>query len=162
MPSFDIVSKLKNDELQNAVDNANREITNRYDFRGTEASFKLDKTENTVKLDAPEEFQIQQMDDIFRQKLVKRGIDVMSAKFGDCSRSGKRTLQEVTFKEGIDKELGKKIVKAIKDSKIKVDAKMDGDAVRVTGKKKDDLQAVISLIRSGKFDLPLQFDNFRD
>ncbi len=162
MPSFDIVSKLKKDELQNAVDNANREVTNRYDFRGTESKFTLNKEDLSVKLDAPEEFQITQMDDIFREKLVKRGLEVTLAKFGDITRSGKRSLQTVTFKEGIDKELGKKIVTAVKNARLKVEAKIEGDSVRVSGKKKDDLQAVIALIKAGKFEQPLQFENFRD
>ncbi|MBO6257722.1 MAG: YajQ family cyclic di-GMP-binding protein [Succinivibrio sp.] len=162
MPSFDIVSKIKKDEVQNAVDNANREVTSRYDFRGTDSSFTLDKTDNSVKIDAPEEFQVQQMDDIFRQKMVKRGLDIMSAEFGEITRSGKRSIQTVTFKEGIERELAKKIIKAIKDAKIKVDAKIDGDAVRVSGKKKDDLQLAISLVKSGDFEQPLQFENFRD
>ncbi|MCR5536276.1 MAG: YajQ family cyclic di-GMP-binding protein [Succinivibrio sp.] len=162
MPSFDIVSKLKKDEVQNAVDNANREVSSRFDFRGTESSFEFDKNANQVKLSAPEDFQIQQMDDILRQKLIKRGLDVMMADFQEITRSGKRSLQTVTFKEGIDKELGKKIIKTIKDAKLKVDAKIDGDAVRVSGKKKDDLQSCIALVKAGKFEQPLQFDNFRD
>ena len=162
MPSFDIVSKIKKDEVQNAVDNANREVTSRDDFRGTDSSVTLDKTDNSVKIDAPEEFQVQQMDDIFRQKMVKRGLDIMSAEFGEITRSGKRSIQTVTFKEGIERELAKKIIKAIKDAKIKVDAKIDGDAVRVSGKKKDDLQLAISLVKSGDFEQPLQFENFRD
>ena len=142
MPSFDIVSELKKDELQNAVDNANRELQSRYDFRGVEASYTLVKAENLVKLEANEDFQIQQMD----------------------TRSGKRSLQQVVFKEGIDKELGKKIVKLIKDAKLKVDAKMNDDTVRVQGKKRDDLQAAIAAVKAKAGDLgqPLQFNNFRD
>ena len=154
MPSFDIVSELKKDELQNAVDNANRELQSRYDFRGVEASYTLVKAENLVKLEANEDFQIQQMDDILMQKLIKR----------DITRSGKRSLQQVVFKEGIDKELGKKIVKLIKDAKLKVDAKMNDDTVRVQGKKRDDLQAAIAAVKAKAGDLgqPLQFNNFRD
>lgn len=164
MPSFDIVSELKKDELQNAIDNANRELQTRYDFRGVEASYTLVKAENLVKLEANEDFQIQQMDDILMQKLIKRGIEVTCAEFKDLTRSGKRSLQQVLFKEGIDKELGKKIVKLIKDEKIKVDAKMNDNMVRVQGKKRDDLQAAIALIKSKAQDLvqPLQFTNFRD
>ncbi len=162
MPAFDIVSKLKKDEVQNAVDNASRELSTRYDFRGVEAAFAFDKANNTVKLEASEEFQIQQMDDILRQKLVKRGIEATAATFGEITRSGKKSLQSVTFKEGIDKDLGKKIVKIIKDAGLKVDAKINGDVVRVTGKKKDDLQAAIAAVRSAKIDQPVQFDNFRD
>lgn len=164
MPSFDIVSELKKDELQNAVDNANRELQTRYDFRGVEASYTLVKTENLVKLEADEEFQIQQMDDILTQKLIKRGIDVGCAEFKDITRSGKKSLQQVAFKEGIDKELGKKIVKLIKEEKIKVDAKMNDDTVRVQGKKRDDLQAAIAAVKAQMSELgqPLQFTNFRD
>ena len=141
MPSFDIVSELKKDELQNAVDNANRELQSRYDFRGVEASYTLVKAENLVK-----------------------GIEVTCAEFKDITRSGKRSLQQVVFKEGIDKELGKKIVKLIKDAKLKVDAKMNDDTVRVQGKKRDDLQAAIAAVKAKAGDLgqPLQFNNFRD
>lgn len=164
MPSFDIVSELKKDELQNAVDNANRELQTRYDFRGVEASFELIKTDNTVKLTADEEFQIQQMDDILMQKLIKRSIDPSCAEFKEITRSGKKSLQQVVFKEGIDRELGKKIVKIIKDEKIKVDAKMNDDTVRVQGKKRDDLQLAIAAVKAKQGDLgqPLQFNNFRD
>lgn len=162
MPSFDIVSKLKKDEVLNAVDNANRELQTRYDFRGVEASFNFDKALNEVKLEASEEFQIQQMDDILRQKLIKRNIEATAAEFKEITRSGKKSIQVVSFKEGIDKELAKKIIKIIKDSKIKVDAKINDDIIRVTGKKRDDLQAVIALVRSSKIEQPLQYENFRD
>lgn len=162
MPSFDIVSKLKKDEVLNAVDNANRELQTRYDFRGVEASFNFDKASNEVKLEASEEFQIQQMDDILRQKLIKRNIEATAAEFKEITRSGKKSIQVVSFKEGIDKELAKKIIKFIKDSKIKVDAKINDDIIRVTGKKRDDLQAVIALVRSSKIEQPLQYENFRD
>lgn len=162
MPSFDIVSELKKDEVQNAVDNANRELDTRYDFRGSEAKFEFNKANNELKLEAQEDFQIQQMDDILFSKLVKRNIEVSATKLGDITRSGKKSIQIVTFKEGIDKELAKKIIKEIKDSKIKVDAKINDDTIRVTGKKRDDLQAVIALVRAKDFNQPLQFNNFRD
>ena len=162
MPSFDIVSEIKKDELQNAVDNANRELQSRYDFRGVEAAFTLNKQELTVKVEADEEFQVQQMDDILRGKLVKRNIEATAAEFGEITRSGKKSIQTVKFKEGIDKDLGKKIIKLIKDSKIKVDAKINDDTVRVSGKKRDDLQAVIALVRGAEFSQPLQYNNFRD
>ena len=162
MPSFDIVSKLKKDEVLNAVDNANRELQTRYDFRGVEASFNFDKASNEVKLEASEEFQIQQMDDILRQKLIKRNIEATAAEFKEITRSGKKSTQVVSFKEGIDKELAKKIIKIIKESKIKVDAKINDDIIRVTGKKRDDLQAVIALVRSSKIEQPLQYENFGD
>lgn len=162
MPSFDVVSELKKDELQNAVDNANRELSTRYDFRNVEASFTLQKEEAAVKLEAPEEFQIQQMDDILVNKLIKRGIEAGYATIGEITRSGKKSLQTVSFKEGIDKDFAKKIIKMIKDAKLKVDAKINDKTVRVTGKKKDDLQAVIALLRKAEFDQPLQYQNFRD
>ena len=162
MPSFDIVSKVKKDEIQNAVDNASRELSSRYDFRGTESSFSLSKEDLSVKLDAPEEFHIQQMDEILRQKLAKRGIEAASAEFSAVSRSGKRSIQKVTFKQGIDRELAKKIIKTIKDAKLKVDPKVFDDAVRVSGKKRDDLQSAIALVRSAGFEQPLQYENFRD
>ena len=161
MPSFDIVSEIKKYELQNAVENANRELQTRYDFRNTDASFTLNKQDCIVKLEADEEFQIQQMDEIFTSKLVKRNIEITAAEFGEITRSGKKSIQEVKFKNGIDKELGKKIVKLIKDAKIKVDAKMNDDTVRVTGKKKDDLQAVIALCRNAQLGQPLQYQNFK-
>ena len=162
MPSFDIVSKLKKDEVQNAVDNANRELSTRYDFKGVDAQYNFDKTKNEVKLEADEEFQVQQMDEILRMKLVKRNIEATAAEFGDITRSGKKSIQSVSFKEGIDKELDKKIIKIIKDAKIKVDAKINDDIIRVTGKKRDDLQATIALVRESKIEQPLQYENFRD
>src|SRR5574344_493721 len=162
MPSFDIVSKLKKDEVQNAVDNANRELSTRYDFKGVDAQYNFDKTKNEVKLEADEEFQVQQMDEILRMKLVKRNIEATAAEFGDITRSGKKSIQSVSFKEGIDKELAKKIIKIIKDAKIKVDAKINDDIIRVTGKKRDDLQATIALVRESKIEQPLQYKNFRD
>ncbi len=162
MPSFDIVSKLKKDEVQNAVDNANRELSTRYDFRGVEASYNFDKSKNEVKVEAQEEFQVEQMNEILRMKLVKRNIEATAATFSEITRSGKKSIETVSFKEGIDKELGKKIIKIIKDAKLKVDAKINDDIVRVTGKKKDDLQATIALVKSSKIEQPLQYENFRD
>ncbi len=162
MPSFDIVSEIKKDEVQNAVDNASRELQTRYDFRGSDAKFEFVKADLIVKLEADEDFQIQQMNDILLSKLIKRNIEVTAAKFSDITRSGKKSVETVEFLQGIDKELGKKIIKEIKDAKIKVDAKMYDDSVRVTGKKRDDLQAVIALIKSKDFKQPLQYNNFRD
>lgn len=137
-------------------------MQSRYDFRGVDAKYEYVKQDNEVKLEANEDFQIQQMDDILLSKLAKRNIDMTAAKFGDITRSGKKSIQKVEFKEGIDKELGKKITKLIKDAKIKVDAKMNDDTVRVTGKKRDDLQAVIALVREAELGQPVQFNNFRD
>lgn len=162
MPSFDIVSEIKKDELQNAVENANRELQTRYDFRNTDAKFDLQKQTCIVKLEADEDFQIQQMNEILTNKLAKRNIEITAAEFGAITRSGKKSIQEVQFKQGIDKELGKKIVKIIKDAKIKVDARMNDDTVRVSGKKRDDLQEVIALVRGSNLGQPLQYQNFRD
>ena len=162
MPSFDVVSEIKKDELQNAIENANRELSTRYDFRGVDACFTLNKEDLTVKAQALEEFQIEQMKDILLNKLVKRGIEITCAEFKEITKSGKNSVQQIVFKEGIDKDLGKKIIKLIKDAKLKVDAKINDKTVRVTGKKKDDLQAAIALLKNAKLDQPLQYQNFRD
>ncbi|MBZ6070971.1 YajQ family cyclic di-GMP-binding protein [Aeromonas schubertii] len=160
MPSFDIVSEVQMNEVLNAVDNANRELSTRFDFRGVEASFTLSK--EVVKLEADADFQLKQMVDILREKLIKRGIDTNSMTVGASVHSGKRFSLEVSFKQGIEKETAKKLVKLIKDSKIKVQAAIQGDEVRVTGKKRDDLQEAIALIRGAELDQPFQFQNFRD
>jgi len=165
MPSFDVVSEVDKHELTNAVDQTNREISNRFDFKGIEA--KLEQSDDDVILKADAEFRISQMRDIFHNKLVKRGIDINSLAEGDVEESlseatQKITAQKITVKQGIDKEIAKKIVKQIKNSKMKVQAAIQGDQVRVTGKKRDDLQAVMRLLEEGDIDLPLQFTNFRD
>ncbi len=160
MPSFDVVSEISNDEVRNAVENASRELETRFDFRGVEASFEW-KPEETI-VAAEGDFQIKQMLDILRNKLVKRGVDpdVMSTEKAD--HSGKVTKTRVTFKEGIEQDLAKKIVKTIKESKVKVQAAIQGDKIRVTGKKRDDLQATMALLREANLGQPLQFNNFRD
>ncbi|WP_064603573.1 YajQ family cyclic di-GMP-binding protein [Photobacterium sp. J15] len=160
MPSFDIVSEVDNVELKNAVDNANRELATRFDFRGVEASFELNK--EVVKVVAEADFQIQQMMDIFRGNLAKRGVDARAMELKDIVHSGKTFYQEVLFKQGIDSLTAKKVVKAIKESKIKVQASIQGEKVRVTGKKRDDLQATMTLVREAELGQPFQFDNFRD
>ena len=160
MPSFDIVSEVEMNEVRNAVENANRELATRYDFRGVEASFELN--DNKVKLAADAELQLQQMRDMLRGALIKRGIDVRVLDAGSIVRSGKRHVQEMSFLQGIDSALAKKLVKKIKDSKIKVQASIQGEQLRVTGKKRDDLQQVIALLRAEEQDQPLQFNNFRD
>ncbi|MCR5085369.1 MAG: YajQ family cyclic di-GMP-binding protein [Succinivibrionaceae bacterium] len=162
MPSFDVVSEIKKDELQNAVENANRELLTRYDFRGVEASFTLNKEELSVKMEAAEEFQVQQMEEMFRIRLSKRGIAPGAAEYGEICRSGKKSYKVATFKEGIDKELGKKVIAIIKKSGLKVDPRQNGEVIRVTGKKRDDLQAAIALIKGADIDKPLQFENFHD
>ena len=160
MPSFDIISEVEAVELRNAVDNANRELSTRFDFRGVEASF--DYKDESVKLTAQDDFQLKQMRDILRSNLTKRNVDpnAMEAKAAD--QTGRTWHQTVIFKQGIETDVAKKIVKLIKDNKVKVQASIQGDKVRVTGKKRDDLQAVMALVRSGELGQLFQFDNFRD
>lgn len=160
MPSFDIVTEIEMPELQNAVDNANREITTRFDFRGVEASFS--RNENVVTLEAQGDFQLQQMMSILRDKCVKRSIDTSGIETKEVQISGKTHKQDAVFKQGIDKDVAKKLVKLIKDSKMKVQASIQGDQVRVTGKKRDDLQQAIAQIKQADLGQPFQFNNFRD
>lgn len=160
MPSFDIVSEIDNAEVRNAVENAERELSTRFDFRGVEASFSWTAKETTVS--AESDFQLTQMVDILRNKLIKRGIDADTMNVGDPVHSGKTYNLKVSFKEGIDQATAKKIVKLIKDSKIKVQAAIQGEQLRVTGKKRDELQQVIALVKEGKLGQPFQFNNFRD
>ncbi len=160
MPSFDIVSEVNMHEVHNAVDQANREIGTRFDFKGSSAKFELDKESITMIGDG--DFQLKQMKDVLVPKLAKRGVDVSSLESGDVQPSGKGAKQVLTVRQGIDSELAKKIVKLIKESKMKVQASIQGDKVRVTGKKRDDLQEAIAMLRQADLDLPLQFNNFRD
>jgi hypothetical protein len=160
MPSFDIVSEVNLQEVRNAVDQANREISTRFDFKGTNA--KVEHTEIKINLTAQNEFQLKQMFDILENKLIKRGIGVGSLTIGKVNTNLNEARQEITIKQGIDSELAKKLVKIIKDSKMKVQTAIQGEQVRVTGKKRDDLQEVIALVRQQKIELPLQFTNFRD
>ena len=160
MPSFDVVSEIDNHELTNAVDQANREIATRYDFKGSDASIELKGM--TMTLDATGDFQVQQMHDILYNKLIKRGIDTRCLDQGKINPRGLRVSQEITVREGIDKETAKKVVKLIKDAKLKVQAAIQGEQVRVTGKKRDDLQSVMSMLKESDIGLPLQYNNFRD
>ena len=160
MPSFDIVSELNAHEVSNAVDQANREVGTRFDFKGSGANFEL--KELVITLNAKAEFQLKQMLDILLLKLSKRGIDVSCTKFEEPVVLGQTAKQVVTLREGIDSELGKKLQRLIKDSKIKVQAAIQDKQVRVTGKSRDDLQEVMRLARNAKLDMPLQFTNFRD
>jgi uncharacterized protein YajQ (UPF0234 family) len=161
MPSFDIVSEVDKHELSNAVDQANRELANRYDFRGTEA--RVEQLEKVLTLHADSDFQLDQLLDILRLKLVKRGIEVSCLEVKDPIGNGKMRKQDVIVREGVDKDLSRKIVKMIKESKIKVQAQVQGDSVRVTGKKRDELQQIIAMLRGNEqIDMPLQFNNFRD
>lgn len=160
MPSFDIVSKIDMHEVTNAVDQANREVTTRFDFKDTNSRFEL--REDKIILTSPTDFQLKQMKEILTNKLTKRSVDTRSFDYQDAVTSLKEAKQEVIIKQGLDKDAAKKIIQQIKDGKFKVQAAIQGDQVRVTGKKKDDLQAVISFLRTEKQDLPLQFENFRD
>lgn len=160
MPSFDIVSEVDHHELANAVDQANREVSTRFDFKGTDSSFEVDG--NVVTLKTESEFQLGQMLDMLYAKLAKRGVDLEAVEAGEPVIQAKTATRQVTIKEGIDKELAKKIVKQVKASKIKVQAAVQGDQVRVTGKKRDDLQQVIAMLKEVELGLPLQFTNFRD
>jgi len=161
MPSFDIVSEIDKHELTNAIDQANREIGNRFDFRGTDA--RVEQSDKVLTIHADSDFQIDQVLDILRLKLVKRGIEVSCLEVKDSVGNGKMRKQDVIIREGIDKDLSRKIVKMIKDSKAKVQSAVQGESVRVTGKKRDDLHGVMALLRDNdKVDMPLQFNNFRD
>ena len=160
MPSFDIVSEVDTHELTNAVDQANRELTTRFDFKGVEASYELD--EATIKQSAPSEFQLQQMTDILRARLIARKIDARCLEFGDIETNLAGARQTVTVKQGIEREIAKKLQTAMKDAKLKVDSQINGDKLRVNAKKRDDLQAAMALLRAGEYGVPLQFDNFRD
>ena len=161
MPSFDVVSKLDLHELTNAVDQANRELGNRFDFKGSGAEFERTE-EMIVTLKAQAEFQLKQMLDILKQRLASRHIDIRCAEIADPELHLGSAKQKVTLKQGIDQPLAKDIVKRIKDAKLKVEAQIQGDKLRVSGKKKDDLQGAIALLRGADLKMPLQFENFRD
>ncbi|MDA0787972.1 MAG: YajQ family cyclic di-GMP-binding protein [Proteobacteria bacterium] len=160
MPTFDVVSEVQSNEVTNAVDQANRELKTRFDFRGIEAGFEW--RDGQIHLSAEAEFQLEQMMDILRGKLVKRGIDPNVMDIQDVEHSGKTYHQNVVIREGIDGDLARQIVKLVKDQKMKVQVAIQGDQVRVTGKKRDDLQQVITLLKGADLKVPLQFNNFRD
>jgi len=160
MPSFDVVSEIDLHELTNAIDQANREVSTRFDFKGSDARFKQNEAE--VTLYASGEFQLNQMLTILRSKLSKRNIDLGCLQIEPFEQSGKEVKQKVIFRQGVDSTVSKAIIKKIKDSKLKVQAAYLEEKLRVTGKKRNDLQDVIALLKQGDFDLPLQFGNFRD
>jgi uncharacterized protein YajQ (UPF0234 family) len=160
MPSFDIISEVDLHEVGNAVDQASREVGTRFDFKGSNAQFTLNGTE--LSLAAESDFQLQQMREILYGKFAKRGVDTGSLKTDPPQSAGRQVKQTITLIQGIESTLAKKIVKLIKDSKMKVQAAIQGDKVRVTGKKRDDLQECIAFLRGAGLDQPLQFDNFRD
>jgi uncharacterized protein YajQ (UPF0234 family) len=161
MPSFDIVSEVDMHELSNALDQSNREVGTRFDFKGTDASFELDNDSN-IKVSAEADFQIQQMLEILRSKMVKRGIDIKSLEEGDVQLVGQKANMIVTVQQGIEADIARKIVKAVKEAKLKVQTAIQGEKLRVTGKKRDDLQQVMALLKDGSYGVPLQYDNFRD
>ena len=161
MPSFDVVSELDKHEVTNAVENAVKELDRRYDLKG-KGSFEFKEKDLTVNLTAEADFQLEAMIEILKLALVKRKIDVQCLEVKDAYASGKLMKQEAVLKEGIDKELAKKIVAHVKDAKLKVQAAIQGEQVRITGKKRDDLQDAIAALRAKEFGMPLQFNNFRD
>jgi uncharacterized protein YajQ (UPF0234 family) len=160
MPSFDVVSEISAHEVMNAVDQANRELQTRFDFKNTKCVFELE--ELTVKMKAEAEFQLKQMLDILRVRLAKRGIDQLCVDPKDPDTNLAQATQDVELKHGIDQETGKKLQKLIKESKLKVQAAIQGDKLRITGKQRDDLQDAMAMMRKAKVDVPLQFNNFRD
>ncbi len=161
MPSFDIVSEVNTVELRNAVDQANKEIGNRFDFKGSDA--RIEQADTTLTLYADDDFKLGQVYDVLIGKLAKRNVDVRSLKKGNMEKiGGDKVKQAITVRTGVDQELGKKIVKLIKDEKLKVQASIQGDTVRVSGAKKDLLQEAIALVRKSVTDYPLQYQNFRD
>jgi hypothetical protein len=161
MPSFDIVSQVNEQEVKNAVEQANKEITNRYDFKGSDARVEMTRLDLAVFAD--DEFKLGQVMDVLRQRLAKRSVDVRCLELGGVEKiSGDKVKQPVKVKVGIPVEKGKEIQKLIKDSRLKVQGSIQGDAVRVSGAKKDDLQNAIQLVKKAVTDVPLQFTNFRD
>jgi len=160
MPSFDAVSEVDLQEVANAVDQTRREVGTRYDFKGTSAV--VEQAEAKIQLIGDNEFQIEQIKDILFQKLAKRGVDIQALIVGKIEIANQRARQSLDVQQGIPQETARRIIKLIKDAKLKVQAAIQGDKVRVTGKKRDDLQAAIALLRAAELDVPLQFDNFRD
>lgn len=160
MPSFDVVSEVDLQETRNAVDQANREVNTRFDFKGTDAHFELADTQ--ITLHAKVEFQLQQMLDILEKKLIKRGIDIKCMDVEEPQMNLNAARQLVSIKQGLEADIARKMVKLIKQQKMKVQSQIQGDQLRITGKKRDDLQAVMALLKEQPYNLPLQFTNFRD
>ena len=161
MPSFDIVSEADQVEVNNAIDQTNKEVSTRFDFKGSDA--RVEHKEKVLTLHADDEFKLSQVTDILTAKLTKRGVDIRSLKYGDVEKvSGNKVKQTITVRTGVEQELSKKIVKILKDSKLKVQGSIQGDAVRVSSAKRDELQNAIALVKKSITDFPLQFNNFRD
>lgn len=161
MPSFDVVSEVDMHEVNNALDQANREVGTRFDFKGIDAKFSLNDSLEIV-VSAEVDFQVKQMLEILRAKLVKRGVDVKSLQEGDIELSGQKASMNVKVQQGIESDLARKIVKMVKETKIKVQTAIQGEKLRVTGKNRDDLQAVIAFLKDANLGVPLQYNNFRD
>lgn len=160
MPSFDVVSEVNQHELSNGIDQANREVKTRFDFKGTGSNFEF--TDNVINMNTESDFQLNQMYDILCNKLVKRGIDIACLEKGEPVIQARTATQTVKVNEGIDTPTARKVVKLIKQSKTRVQVAIQGEQLRVNGKKRDDLQAVIALLKDAKLDIPLQYKNFRD
>jgi len=160
MPSFDVVSEFDAHEASNAVDQANREVTTRFDFKGTGSKYTLEG--DIISVNSQTDFQLKQMADIVRQKLSKRGIDIACLKEEEPEITGSEARQKIIMRQGLDTPLAKELVKKIKSSKIKVQSSIQGEKLRISGKKRDDLQAVIALLKDSDTELPLQYENFRD
>jgi len=160
MPSFDVISEVDKHELTNAIDQANRELGNRFDFKGVDAKYVLD--DGVITQSAPSEFQLQQMLDILRGRLTARKIDIRALDIGDPETNLGGSRQKITVKQGIEQPVAKKLVAELKAAKLKVEAQINGDKLRVSGKKRDDLQLAMAVLRKADVELPLQFDNFRD
>ncbi|AGH39136.1 YajQ family cyclic di-GMP-binding protein [Bibersteinia trehalosi] len=163
MPSFDIVSEITMHEVRNAVENANRVLSTRYDFRGVEATIELNEKSESIKITTESDFQLEQLVEVLIGACIKRDIESTSLDIPtESEHHGKLYSKEIKLKQGIETEMAKKITKLVKDSKIKVQTQIQGDQVRVTGKSRDDLQAVIQLVKNAELGQPFQFNNFRD
>jgi len=163
MPSFDIVSEVNHVEVRNAVDQCNKEITNRFDFKGSDSRVEINEKEKTLSVFADDEFKLRQVRDVLTGKLAKRGVDIRALEQGALEAiSGNKVKETIKVREGIEQERGKTLVKLIKEAKLKVQASIQGDVVRISSPKKDTLQETIALVRKSVTDIPLQFKNFRD
>jgi len=163
MPSFDIVSEVNQVEVHNAVDQCNKEVSTRFDFKGSDARVEINEKDKILFVFADDDFKLGQVRDVLTGKLAKRGIDVRCLELGEVEKiSGNKVKQNITLRAGVEQELGKKIVKLIKDGKLKAQGSIQGDEIRVSSAKKDTLQEVIALVRKSITDFPLQFKNFRD
>lgn len=161
MPSFDIVSEVDMHEIANAIDQANREVGTRFDFKGIDAKFEL-VSPTAISVSAEVDFQVHQMLDVLRGKIIKRGVDTKSLIDGDIQVSGQKATMMVKVQQGIESDVARKIVKMVKDAKLKVQTAIQGEKLRVSGKKRDDLQKVIAMLKEEKLEIPLQYNNFRD